>query len=190
MWRTTTVAVLLMASSLIIEARYLPTDDKANTKKSQILGVNKKENIPTAARSIGFNMTPQQKRARISELQTDLACVIANDIVIASKTYMKKAATFSKKETADFFNSVALNTMESISYRIETIQNLIETNSQDKAKEIAEKIANEAAIKGFKILQESKGKLNWSVMESGVVGISNDIKELIRQALTDHYSNL
>uniref|UniRef100_A0A1B6HBE1 SXP/RAL-2 family protein Ani s 5-like cation-binding domain-containing protein n=2 Tax=Homalodisca liturata TaxID=320908 RepID=A0A1B6HBE1_9HEMI len=184
MWQTKSVALLIMAACLIVEA--FPTENKANTKKSQILGFNTKtKDMKTAARSIGLNMTPQQKNARVSELEADLACVIGNDIVIASKSYMHMAATFSKKETTDFFNSVAMNTMENISYRIETIKNLIENNSQAKAKKIAENIANEAAAKGFRILQEKKGKLDWRVMESGVVGISKNIKELITQALTE-----
>ncbi|XP_046659266.1 uncharacterized protein LOC124353468 isoform X2 [Homalodisca vitripennis] len=184
MWQTKSVAILIMAACLIVEA--FPTENKVNTKKSRILGFNTKtKDMTTAARSIGFNMTPQQKNARVSELEADLACVIGNDIVIASKSYMQMAATFSKKETADFFNSVAMNTMENISYRIETIKNLIENNSRAKAKKIAENIANEAAAKGFRILQEKKGKLDWSVMESGVVGITNNIKELITQALTE-----
>ncbi|XP_046663324.1 uncharacterized protein LOC124356187 isoform X1 [Homalodisca vitripennis] len=131
------------------------------------------------------NTLPVSKDSkRITELVKAIAHVVAEDVTIASETFSEKGHLFSEKEAANFFETVAVTTLQHLEKYIREL-NTLTKNDQEKAGEIAQRVADEAANNGFKKIFKNHEKFDNVVMQEGVLGITKHVAEFIKLALTD-----
>uniref|UniRef100_A0A1B6KVJ7 SXP/RAL-2 family protein Ani s 5-like cation-binding domain-containing protein n=1 Tax=Graphocephala atropunctata TaxID=36148 RepID=A0A1B6KVJ7_9HEMI len=141
------------------------------------------KNGDTKPRSFGNSQSPEETEKRITELVKIIAQVVSEDITIASQTFSEKGNLFSEAEAADFFETVAVTTLQRLESYIREL-NALTNNNQQRAQEISERVATEAANTGFKDLFNEQATFEPVVMKEGVLGITQQVKEFIKLALT------